>query len=1151
MDLAWVNAQLEQVREDAGSDESTRGTLETLYQECRASLTAAATSAKDRDRFAALREEIPDKLSQLKAEAEAEQEPTPERSADEEGDLQRLEEDLTELESELSTGQSRLRALKATPQERTDRLIEIARLLAEGRGQLEELEKPLKIESKAPPSPEVTTALEAARTLKIQALEVSMQALKEEQLYYEGGGELLSAEIEHAAREVERVEARVDLWRQKVTESREGAIEQDMSRWSTEAERALQLSQNNPVVSALIQTNQTLVARRADPGGLVGRNDEAGVQLAAAKEQLRLLQDGRQRVEGRLAMIESAGVRVDEAIGHLLRQEKRRLPAYEVSAAQMHEFHREISSTLASLVKLQDQRADLHLVERRAVDLATGAASQQPAARLADLRSAIAELLRAQRDYLDRLIDDHNRYLHRLLEWEVTSHKINAEREAFGEFISERVLWIRSAPRVTLAILQRNSQQFRAYLASPGWPETMEWLGTDMLQSPRAYWTALLIAVGLIASRRWLRHKSEAITSTMRRQRDAPLRLSIAALLLAALQVLPWVWPTLVLGWRLSLTTGDSNTLFVSGFGQALTYASWGLLISWTLRELCRPQGVAEIHFQWPSHNTRVLFTHLSWAVPVNLPLVFLVILADQQGADAILGQGLFLSQMLVVAVFAHCVLRPKRGLRWQEQDADPGRPSSWHSRVFYALGLMLPVLLFTAAFFGYYYSALKLNFHLRLTVWIILACILLRAVILRWLLIVQLGAQKKAQQLKAESSSAATNSSHRDQASKPVWFNLADVVEQSRSLIRAGLWILFLAASFFVWSDAFPALKVLDDIPVPGLGFRAAIAQSGDATSTTPSASGLNALTSTTETSGSGTPTEVVQVTGTVRGTSLADLLIAAVILLVGIVVMGNLPGLLQLLLLKRLDLRPGVGYAVATLVRYGVVLIAVLMACAQLGITWSKVQWIAAAFSLGIAFGLQEMFANFFSGLIILFERPIRIGDIVTVGDVSGNVTRINIRATTITDWDRREFLVPNKDFITGKLLNWTLSDPVTRVLVEVGIAYGSDTDLAEKLLLEAAEENTYVMHDPAPRAIFWGFGDNALQFRLYVHIPKRNFYFELLHGLTTTINRKFNEAGITIAFPQRDVHLNATHPIEVRVLPGDVRQQSRDHASEPPTD
>jgi potassium-dependent mechanosensitive channel len=136
-----------------------------------------------------------------------------------------------------------------------------------------------------------------------------------------------------------------------------------------------------------------------------------------------------------------------------------------------------------------------------------------------------------------------------------------------------------------------------------------------------------------------------------------------------------------------------------------------------------------------------------------------------------------------------------------------------------------------------------------------------------------------------------------------------------------------------------------------------------------------------------------------------------------------------------------------------------------------WARLQWLAAAFTFGLAFGLQEIFANFVSGLIILVERPVRVGDVVTVAGIEGRVTRLQMRSTTIQDWERREFLVPNKEFITGSLLNWTLSDPVSRVVIKVGVAYGSDVKLAEKLLLETARDNKHVLTEscgPSRRAL-----------------------------------------------------------------------------------
>jgi len=212
---------------------------------------------------------------------------------------------------------------------------------------------------------------------------------------------------------------------------------------------------------------------------------------------------------------------------------------------------------------------------------------------------------------------------------------------------------------------------------------------------------------------------------------------------------------------------------------------------------------------------------------------------------------------------------------------------------------------------------------------------------------------------------------------------------------------------------------------------------------------------------------------------------------------------------------------------------LIGLLAAAGTLGLSWSQVQWLAAAVTVGLGFGLQEIFGNFVSGLIILFERPVRVGDTVTLGNVQGTVSKIRIRATTIVDWDRRELIVPNKEFITGQLINWTLSDPILRVVVPVGIAYGSDTALAEKLLLEVASTCEWVLPEPPPSVLFSAFGDSSLDFQLRVFIPSIDVYWRAKHALHMSVDQAFRQAGVVIAFPQRDLHLRSVdEPLPVRV-------------------
>jgi potassium efflux system protein len=152
---------------------------------------------------------------------------------------------------------------------------------------------------------------------------------------------------------------------------------------------------------------------------------------------------------------------------------------------------------------------------------------------------------------------------------------------------------------------------------------------------------------------------------------------------------------------------------------------------------------------------------------------------------------------------------------------------------------------------------------------------------------------------------------------------------------------------------------------------------------------------------------------------------------------------------------------------------------------------------------------------------------------------VTRIQIRATTIVNWDRQELLVPNKEFITQQLLNWTLSDQTVRVVIPVGIAYGSDVPKAMKLLKETAIENKDVLESPESFVAFESFGDNALQLSLRAYLPTVENRTNIITELNKTINNKFNEAGISIAFPQRDIHLDTSKPIDIRVHQKDDKE------------
>jgi len=256
----------------------------------------------------------------------------------------------------------------------------------------------------------------------------------------------------------------------------------------------------------------------------------------------------------------------------------------------------------------------------------------------------------------------------------------------------------------------------------------------------------------------------------------------------------------------------------------------------------------------------------------------------------------------------------------------------------------------------------------------------------------------------------------------------------------------------------------------------------------------------------------------------TLWNLMQTIVILGLTFIAAKNLPGFLEIFILRRVGFDAGARYAIVTILGYIIVAVGIVIGFDRLGLQWSQLKWIVTGLSVGIGFGLQKIIANFISGLIILFERPVRIGDYVTIGDQSGNVSRIQIRATTLTDLDNREILIPNEALVSERVTNWTLSSAVTRLTVPVGIAYGSDTDKARDVMLETLKSIPKVLETPPPQVLFFGFGDSSLDFELRVFLKNFDERVPMRHAIHVAINKALAEAGFVIPFPQRDLNIMA---------------------------
>jgi potassium efflux system protein len=383
-------------------------------------------------------------------------------------------------------------------------------------------------------------------------------------------------------------------------------------------------------------------------------------------------------------------------------------------------------------------------------------------------------------------------------------------------------------------------------------------------------------------------------------------------------------------------------------------------------------------------------------------------------------------------------------------------------------------------------------------TIWLALTLIIVNLVILRWLALAQrkmalkiLLKEREAQKASREKEAEAEVETEAegelpDVESKPLDLEAVDL--QTKQLLRFGLLFFAVLAGWGIWADFFPAFALLDRVAL-------------------------------------WSKTIMVDGVETIAPVTLSHLFLALLVTAGTAIASKNLPGLMEIAILQRLTLQPGSRYAINTLVQYFIITVGTVSVLNIIGWNWSQIQWLAAALSVGLGFGLQEIVANFVSGLIILFERPVRVGDTVTVGTLSGTVSKVRIRATTITDWDRKEIIVPNKAFITEQVVNWTLADPITRVVIPVGISYGSDVDLAIKVMEDTLVSLPLVSDEPPPHVYFMGFGDSSLDFKLYVYSRQLADRFPLMHAVHEAILKALREHDIQIPFPQRDLHIQST--------------------------
>jgi potassium efflux system protein len=561
---------------------------------------------------------------------------------------------------------------------------------------------------------------------------------------------------------------------------------------------------------------------------------------------------------------------------------------------------------------------------------------------------------------------------------------------------------------------------------------------------------------------------------------------------------LPVLWMTLGYGLQsawpfpLAVAIGDGVTATVP--------LLWVVMICATF---ARPNGLFIAHFGWPRSRVAKAMRYYLMSIGLIVPLIMALIMFDNLNDrdSASLGRLCFL---LICGALAVVTLSLKHAGIPLYLDKE-GNGDNMVNRLLWNLMLGAPLVAMLAAAVGYLATAQALLARLETSVAIWFLLLVVYHIIRRWMLIQRRRlafdrarhrrAEILAQRARGEDEPVHVSSPEGSVETEVSEVDLDAISTQSLRLVRSLLMLIALLSVIVLWSEIHSAFGFLENISL------------WDVTSTVQGVESLEPIT-------------------------LGAVLIAILVLIITTQLVRNLPALLELAILQHLDLTPGTGYAITTITKYLLMLVGGLVGFSMIGIEWSKLQWLVAALGVGLGFGLQEIFANFISGLIILFEKPIRIGDTVTIRDLTGSVTRINTRATTISDWDRKEIIVPNKAFITEQFINWSLSDSVTRVVLTVPAPVDADTEEVTKILIAAAHRCSLVIDTPAPEAFLVDLQQGIQIFELRIFAAEMGHRMPLRHEMHQLILAGFREHGIDMPFP----------PFQMRLESIDGRQSSK---------
>ena len=1114
--LEEIRAQRARVEANTILEKSLQARILEVYDQAIGFLDMAAAEGGEAERFVRERNGVNRMVEALRREL-GRPEPEPRSSIPDGATVEQAEGILERERSGLSAYRSALRDTEGLVEVRASARNESSRRLGELDQLMESLADQLRDARERETHPEVKRAVRASLLAQREAAVSESKSLREELSLLDARGALIPWKIDKAQRRVAygvrvvaQVEAAtVDLRRQNA----ELALERIRELCRQVAEQSVTLG---PVAAE----TENLAEMLWGPEGIVVESEATTKTLVGTRKYISDL--------GRIIEVTRRKFKAFGQRGSITRwwpEIPENFPKPVDVESTLLGLEWRIPEVQHRLIQLEQQRSRTREFSNRLlIDLRMEKAGNlEP-----ELEENFRSLLNTRRDVLDKLIRRFERESNQMVELEAVSRHFLAEVERVQTFLYERVLWARSVPRPVVPRPGQIAEAFTWHFSWNNWRQIFQ-TPVSFLKSFPFQALGILVFFGLLVGFRPLMRKRLGILAG--RVKD-PDRDTFSATLDALLQTVLLSAPmplALYLGHH-ALQNPDAS-LFVSSAGRALYYvAGIAALLEFT-RQMLSPHGLAEGHFGWPSRFIRPLHRRLLVPEIVFLILIFVsthLVMAGQrftspkdlQVYNNSLGRVAFIAAMMVLGLSLLGLFRPRRGAKGSGRPSGMTPENRFSLRAYPAtfLATIVPASL---ALLGFYITGLLLAFQMFRTFWLMTILLVMAGLVHRWRI------------ASLRTSSAATEKGS-DDAGEKTSLLAADV--QVRKLFRFVVILVAVVGLYNIWSEAFPMLQVMkrvqiwpriamidsgEKLDLAPLGISPGVTATTPSVESEPEASGSSPSIPGIPIPASGGTGESVGKTADSSPLTLWNLVVAVIAGVFTLILVRNLPGLLEMVLLRRTHIDAGTRIAASTLVRYAILIFGTSLAFSLLGISWSKIQWLAAALTFGLGFGLQEIVANFVSGLILLMERPVRVGDAVTIGNLMGQVSQIRIRATTVTLWDRSEMVVPNKEFITTKLINWTLSDSKRRIDIPMRIAYGSDLQKTRKILLKVARDHPDVLDDPAPYVILLDFGDDAIHFEL-------RFFVDFGKGLMTKdalqmgIDRAFRENGIEFAIPRLNIQV-----------------------------